>query len=299
MIFPEVTPVPDAPEGTDLEVTETDNEPTGADLTGTPVETDTESEGGTTDEADLFELKVDGQTLKLKKDELITRAQKAIAAEKRMQTAAKERQDALRLIELAKSDPLAFLKHLDPNLNEKDFLSKRMAALMEEEMLSPEEKQHREDMRELQRLRDERKTLEEQRQLEELNQMAAAQQKVLDQEIAQAITEAGLPRTKAAVKRVAEYMLEATELGLDIPASKIAQQVKKDLQAEALELLNQSDEETFASLLGKDLLTKAQKAGIKQIKKPGNPVEPKPVTQKEPKVDKVDPADFLRAQGIF
>lgn len=298
MIFPELPPPADeapveAPaDESAVELPEGTDEPTGTDLTGEP-----DSEGGTTDE--LFELKVDGQTLKLTKDELVTRAQKAIAAEKRMQSAAKERQDALRLIELAKQDPFALIKHLNPDLNEKDLLSRRMAALMEEELLSPQEKQQREDMRELQRLRNEKKTLEESRQQEELNKQAIEAQKVLDVEIAQAIQEAGLPRTKAAVKRVAEYLLEAIENGLDIPTSKIAQQVKKDLQEEAMELLNQSDEETFASLLGKDLLTKAQKASIKQIKKPGNSVEPRPAAPRETKSDKVDPSEFLRSQGII
>jgi hypothetical protein len=304
MIFPDINVTPEAAaegfedadqpqvEGTDTE----SSEPEGADITG-----DSESEGGTTDQAEeLFELKVDGQVLKLTKDELIARAQKSTAAESRLQQAAKEKKDALRLIELAKTDPLALLKHLQPDLNEKDFFSKRLAQLMEEELLSPQERQHRDDMSELQRLRAAQKDQETQRQQAELDKQMQEQQKVLDVEMGDAIKAAGLPRTQAAVKRVAEYALEALEAGLNIPMVKIAQQVKADMQAEVLELLNQSDEEAFSSLLGKDLLTKAQKASLKTIKKPGTSVTPTtPNKDKKEAPKRTTADDLLRAAGIF
>lgn len=306
MIFPDINVTPetaaegfedaDQPqvEGTDTEAAE----PEGADLTGEP---DTDSEGGATDKAEeLFELKVDGQTLKLTKDELIARAQKSTAAEKRLQQAAQEKKDALRLIELAKTDPVALLKHLQgESFNEKDFFSKRLAQLMEDELLSPQEKQHRADMTELQRLRAAQKEQETARQQEELDRQMGEQQKVLDVEMSEAIKAAGLPRTQAAVKRVAEYALEALEAGLNIPMAKIAAQVKADMQAEVMELLNQSDEEAFSSLLGKDLLTKAQKASIKQVKKPGQPVAPTQVKDKKEAPKRTTADDLLRAAGIF
>lgn len=262
---------------------------------------DTESEGGTTDQApeELFEIKVDGQIIKMTKDELLKEAQKSRAAGKRMQEAAKEKQDALRLIELAKKDPFALLKQLQPEMNEKDLLSKRLAALMEDELLTPQERQHRQDMLELQRYRQSMKDQEEQKQQEELNKLAAEQQQVLDKEIAEAISTVGLPKTKAAVKRVAEYMLDAIEAGLNVPVAKIAAQVKQDLQDEMMELLNQSDEDAFEQLLGKDLLTKAQKASLKQVKKPGNPVAPSAPRDKADKPKRETPEDFLRSQGIF
>lgn len=303
MIFPDETVTPEAAaaqlddietgEPIVQETTET-AEPAGADITG-----ETEQEPTPTVADDTFELKVDGQIVKLSKDELITRAQKAIAAEKRLQEAQKEKSDALRLIQLAKDDPFALIKHLQPTLDEKSLLSKRLAEIMDEELLTPEEKQQRQDMTELQRLRAEKKRQEEEAQAAELQRQAAEEQKKLDVEISEAIIAAGLPKTQAAVKRVAEYMLEAMEAGLKVPVAKIAQQVKADLQAEALELLNQSDEETFANLLGKDLLTKAQKASLKNIKKPGNPVEPSKPKDKAEKPAKTTADEFLRANGIF
>lgn len=288
-------PVTETPEVETPEVeTESTDEVIGTDLTGD------ESEGGTTDKVeDSFELVIDGETVKMTKAELIASAQKAKAADKRMQAAGKEKADALRLIELARTDPLAFAKSLDPNLNERDFLSKRLAQMMEEDMLSPEERQTRADMTELQRLRAQQKEHEQAQQHDELNKMAAEQQVVLDKEIAAAIQSVNLPRTKAAVKRVAEYMLEAMEAGISVPTDKIAAQVKKDMQAELMELLSSSDDDAFEQLLGKDLLTKAQKASLKKVKTPGEKVAPSTTPKEKVTKAKESPEDWLRSQGIF
>jgi len=252
---------------------------------------------------ELFELKVDGETQKLTKQQLIAQAQKAKAAEKRMQTAAQERDAAKKLVDLAKNDPVAFLKHLNgETFNEKDFFAKRLAALMEDEMLSPEEKQQRADMMELQELRKQAKEAKERLESERLQKEAEALQVEIDKEMADAIAAVGLPKTRAAVKRVAEYALDALENGLNVPMAKIAAQVKKDIQQEVLDLLGQSDEDAFEQLLGSDLLKKAQKTSLK-VKKPGEPVTPKEKAEiektKEKEKKRLTAADLHKEWGLL
>jgi hypothetical protein len=295
MIFPELpqttsdAPVDTTPEAIEVETEiEAEAEPFGSDITG---------EGPASSE--MFELKIDGKTIQVTKEDLIARAQKSSGAEARLKTAQKERADALRLIELAKSDPFALIKELNPLGDEKSAISKRLAQLMEEEMMSPEEKAHRADMEELLALRTEKSSAKQKLEEAELEAQVAQQQQKFDTEISEAIVEVGLPKNVATIKRVAEYLLEAYENNIEIPVKKVAQMVKADIRAEAQAILSGASEEDFADLLGKDLLTKAQKSSLANIKRPGNPVNPQ-AKKDAPKPDKkVTGDDWLREHGIF
>jgi hypothetical protein len=247
-----------------------------------------------------FELTVDGKSERIKKSELLKRASHASAAAKRMQEATKAKADATRLMNMLKENPLGALKELDGTFDQKAFLTKKLAELMDEEMLSPEERQTRQDLAELNSYRQKTKEAEEAKQREELDALAASTQKSLDDEIGEAIKSAGLPRTNSAVKRLATYMLEATEAGLTISTAKLAAQVKKDIQDEVMDLLNTSDDEAFSAILGSDLLTKAQKLSLKKIKTPGAPVAPTaPRKTEEANNRTTSTADFLKEAGIF
>lgn len=282
---------------------DTSSEPTDTPDTDNDVQDtlDAEPEVKTQEEIEEeFELTVDGKAERVKKSELLKRASHASAAAKRMQEATKAKADASRLMSMLKENPLAALKEIDANFDQKSFLTKKLAELMDEEMLSPEERQTRKDLEELNSYRQKTKDAEEAKQREELDALAASTQKSLDEEIGEAIKSAGLPRTNSAVKRLATYMLEATEAGLSIPTAKLAAQVKKDIQDEVLELLNTSDDEAFSAILGSDLLTKAQKLSLKKIKSPGNPVAPTAVRKTEEASNRTtSTADFLKEAGIF
>jgi hypothetical protein len=223
---------------------------------------------------ELFELVVDGKPEKLTKAEVLKRASHASAAAKRMQEATKQRGEAEQLLKLAKDNPMALIKHLQgETFDERDFLTKRMAELLEDQLMSPEEKSQRQQLSELETLRQEKRQREEAEKQAALEAQMKEESTRLDTEISQALTDNMIPRTPGAIRRMADYMLDAAEAGLDVPAAKIAAQVKKDMIAELTELLTVSDDEVFANLLGSDLLTKAQKLSLKKsVKQPAQVV---------------------------
>ena len=223
---------------------------------------------------EMFDLTVDGQVEKVSKSELLKRASHSSAAAKRLQEATVEKKAALRLAELLKSDPIRAAKELNKEFDERDFLTKRLAALMEDDMMSPTERQTRADLEELRLYREEQKQLKELSEREELDKIVQARQGELDIEISSAIKDVGLPKTAASVKRLATYMLDAEEAGLKVSTKALAEQVKADMKVELLELLNVADDDAFEQLLGSDLITKAQRASLKKLKQPGQKVDP-------------------------
>lgn len=244
----------------------------------TPGDTNTETEVSTTPTAaelveEMFDLTVDGQVEKVSKTELLKRASHSSAAAKRLQEATAEKKAALRLAELLKSDPIRAAKELRPDFDERDFLTKRLAALMEDDMLTPQEKQQRADLEELKSYREEQKLIKEQAERAELDRIVAERQGELSVELIEAHKSVGLPKTAASMKRLATYMLDAEEAGLKVSTVKLAEQVKADMRQEILELLNVADDDAFEQLLGSDLITKAQRASLKKIKQPGQKVD--------------------------
>lgn len=223
---------------------------------------------------ELFEIKVDGVTENVTRAELIKRASHSSGAAKRLTEATREKQAALRLSELLKSDPMKAARELNKDFDERTFLQERLAALMEDDMLSPQERQSRSDMTELQQLRQQVKDAKQAEERQEMDKLVEARKGELDVEIADALKSSGLPKTAAAVKRLASYMLDATEAGLNISADKLAAQVKADMQAEINQLLSVADDDAFEALLGSDLLSKAQRASLKKLKQPGAKVDP-------------------------
>jgi len=262
----------------------------------------THEDGSLPSGRELYKLIVDGQEEEVDIDELKKRASHSSGAAKRMQEATKAKEDATRLLGLLKQDPFAVLKELDESFDPKDFLSTRLAKLMEEELLTPEEKQQRADAEELRALREERKRAQEEREAKDLEMMAAKEREKLDVEFAQALKEAGVPSTKSAKARLAQAMLVDLENGTNTPIGTIALAVKAEMQQELMDLLSTADEDTFEQIMGSDLLTKAQKVAIRKHKSPGNkqPVRQTPMEKKEDKEERpMTPDEFRASLGLF
>jgi hypothetical protein len=240
-----------------------------SDPTSDPADTSTEASTEAISQEELFDLLSDGVTEKVTKAQLLQLASHGKAAAKRMTEASLEKKNALRLAELIRQNPIAAAKELTPDFNEKDFLTKRLAEMMDEELMSPQERQHRDDMAELQALRAATKKAKDDADSAELDRLTTEKHGELDVEFAEAMKEAALPKTMASARRLAQYMLDAEEAGLVIPTVKLAAQVKQDMIAELTQLLSVADDDAFESLLGSDLLTKAQKLSLKKVKTPG------------------------------
>lgn len=249
----------------------------------------------------LYKILVDGVEEEYDLDTLKKMASHGKGADKRMSEAGRLKQDTTKLLELLRQDPIAVRKELDKEFSEKKFLTERLAALMNEEMMTPAQKQQAQDARELQDYRESRRKEQEDIQQKELQATVNVEIQKLDVEFAQAFEEVGLPKTDEARRRLATIMLQAAENGQNIPTNTLAKFVKDEMHKELMALLSTSDDASFEALLGSDLLSKAQKLSLKKIKKPGNSVTPgaikRDVVQTKPKGRTRD--DFLGDLGMF
>lgn len=250
---------------------------------------------------ELYKLIIDGAEEELDIDELKKRASHASGAAKRMQEATKAKEDATRLLGLLKQDPFAVLKELDESFDPKDFLSTRLAQLMEEEMLTPEQRQQKQDALELAQLRAERQREKEEREQRDLEMLANQEREKLDIEFSEALKKAAIPNTKAAKARLANAMLMDLENGGTTPIDTVALSVKQEMQQELMELLATADEDTFEQIMGSELLTKAQKVAIRKHKSPGNrqPAIEKKDDKKDDAPKRMTPDDLRASLGIF
>lgn len=252
----------------------------------------------------LYKLMVDGQEEEVDIETLKKAYSHGKGADKRMTEAGRTKADALRVLDLLRADPIAALKELQgDSFNEKEFVTKRLAALMDDEMMSPEERTARQEADELKAYRAEKQKAKEEMEQKSLTAAMELESNNLYSEFSSAFQEAGLPQTLEANKRLATMMLEALENGQNIPARTLAKQVKQEMQAELIALLKGSDDDTFEQLLGSDLLTRSQKLSLKKVKSPGERQAPTGIkrepTSSPQATAKRTSSDFLRSQGLL
>lgn len=222
---------------------------------------------------EMFEFVANGQTERVTKSELLKLAAHGKGAAQAMTKAAQEKKNALRLADLIKKDPFTAAKEiLGQDFNEREFLTKKLAALMEEDMMTPEEKAHREQMAELESYRSEKKRAAQEKEDAEFAALVESTKGQLAEEMGSAMKEAGLAFTKNAQKRLAGLMADCLEHGLNVPTVKLAQQVKEDMRQEYLEDLETSDDDAFEAMLGSKGFERAQKLLKNKLKTPGERV---------------------------
>jgi hypothetical protein len=251
---------------------------------------------------EMYKLLIDGEEEEVDLDTLKKMASHGKGADKRMTEAQKLKQDAERLLAILGQDPIAVKRELNKDFDEKKFLTERISQLLEEEMLTPEERQAKEDAEELRAYREAKKKEAEEINNKNLQDSMQVEIQKLDVEFADAFEQTGLPKTNEARRRLATMMLEAVENGQQIPTLTLAKQVKKEMMEELSAILAVSDDQAFEDLLGSELLTKAQKLSLKKVKQPGNRTEPRTTPRDPPPGDKPQrktTAEFLREQGFF
>ena len=223
-----------------------------------------------------FKVKAAGKELEVTQDELIKAYQKSVGAEERMQKAAEAEKQAAAILRLAKENPRQFLAHPAIGADVKAFVQQVLNEQLEEELLTPEQKEAKAMKAELERLRQEQ---QEQKRMEEelrLQQLTEHYQEELSNQIVTALEGSNLPRNEQTVSRIAQYMQIALENGLEnVTAADVVPYVKRDYEQAIKALLGTADETALLSLLGDDLTSKAVKAHLNKTKtKPAVPQVP-------------------------
>lgn len=217
--------------------------------------------------ARLLKLKIDGEEMELPEDEVIKYAQMGKKANKTMQEAQQEKKRMMRLNEMARQDPMALLRELNPEFDEDDYVSKKLERQIERNMKSKEEQERDDAIEELRRYKQKEADQSKAKEDEDFDKLVVESRNRLDKEISEALQSISMKPSKASVKRLASYLLMAKNENLNLSAKDLAPMVKQDMIAEYMEQLELSDDDTFASMMGEKNLTRSQKIALAKLKK--------------------------------
>lgn len=249
---------------------------------------------------ELFELKVNGKVEKLTRSQLLLRAQKAEAGERRFREAAEAQKKAEALIAEFEADPEAVLAKLgkDPSA----IIDAHLAKKAKDATLTPEQ-------RELEQLRKERDELKAKHEATEKEKQTAAQaaedEKTaarLEETLLSAADKAGMDRNAQTLEQLCDVALEYIEMGIQVDAAQVCDEVqrrqKEHVSARDQKILSKLPDEKLAEYLGPDVLARLNKASLKQIPAPGT--KQKQTEPREPKPAKgyLSEADFDKALGF-
>lgn len=216
-----------------------------------------------------FKLKVDGQEIEeefdLNNEEaLIKELQLAKAAKKRMAEAQEAKRKAYEIMQSIDQDPANLLKRLGPKGYE--LAEQMLIEKMQEEMLSPEQKQLRQMEQELAKYKEQERALKEQEEQSKLQALEAKQAEHYQKTIIQALEDSGLPKTPEAVKRMAFLLHKNLELGLDLSAKELADEARKEYVMSLSQITKDATPEQLINLLDPDILKKLRKYDTDQFK---------------------------------
>ena len=237
-----------------------------------------------------FKLKVDGQEIEeeidLSDEETLKRhLQMSKAAQKRMSEAAKIRQQAEEVVGMFKGDLKSVLKQADKLGKTTEQVRKEIedyfAEILEEEMLSPEQKTIREAQRIVRENEEKQKREAQEKEAAVRSQLEQQYAQDYDKKISEALSNSGLPKTPKTVKRMASLMAKNLDLGLELEPKDLVQIVREDYLAEIKELFGATDGDTLLKLLGDDVANKIRKSDLARLKTPKPQQAPPPQAPKD------------------
>lgn len=184
---------------------------------------------------ELFEIKANGKTQRLTREELIRQAQLGYSATERFEQAAAEGKRINAILAKAKTHPIEHL--MEAGLTEDEareaFESWYSRKYIEPESLTPDQRKARALEDELKRYKQAEKDWQEKQRESQLQAETSAHREVIQKKIIEAMDANGLGKLSKAAKtfaisRIAFYMKKAAEQGYEAPMDLIAQQVKEE-----------------------------------------------------------------------
>jgi hypothetical protein len=223
--------------------------------------------------AETHKVKINGKEYDVTTQELITFAQKAAAADQRFQEAAQIRSDMESLFTNLKENPFPILERL--GINVREVAESYLYDLVQFEGLPEPERKRIEAERKL-------KTLEEQQaeqaKLAEEQQFEADTAKAMDaysNQIIGALSKIpSLPKTEKVVQRIAAYMYDGVQQGIDVTAEQAAQLVQQDLTNEYKHLASTMTPEQLIEMFGDEVAGKILQHKKGKVTKPENRATP-------------------------
>jgi hypothetical protein len=214
--------------------------------------------------ARMLKLKVDGKELELPESEVISRAAKASAADKRFQEAAQTRKQAEEIIKFAKDNPTEFFKRT--GMNAREWAEQYLLQEIQREQMTPEQKKAWENEQKLRQYEESEKQAKARAKAEQDAALERHHAEQYDQFFVKALSEVGLPRTPYTVSRMAQLEMVNLKKGLKLLPSQLATIVREDYIAEQKALFGSMEGDALMEILGKDNVKKLSKAQLSKYK---------------------------------
>jgi hypothetical protein len=233
-----------------------------------------------------LKLKLDGAETELPEDEVIRLAQQAKAGQKRFAEAHAIRQQAEEFIRRLKSDPASALADPNIGIDVKEFARQVVWDEIQEQTLTPEQKQARAEKAELERYK---KDAEERKAWEAEQQMLAVKKRYAseyDATITKALENSGLPKTEESVKKLANLLFHAADKGYDLTPEELAEEVKGSIVRDYQTLFSAMTPEQLIKTFGEDFFKKLREFDLRRLKSTTGKVynETKTEASSKPKV---------------
>lgn len=221
-----------------------------------------------------FSAKVNGRQQEVELDtgndaEVLKYIQKAMAADEKFQEAASLRKNVEMLVNELKTNPRAVLSHPELGLDIKKFAQDILNEELEELQKTPEQKELESLKKELQDKDKRLKAEEEGKRGAEMERLREQSFKQFDDDLTSALSSSSLPKSPYVIKRVADTLIEAVNLGfVDVTVHDILPIVEQQMHAEHQDMYGNMSEDAMEKIIGKNNLNRLRKKRLSQRSKP-------------------------------
>lgn len=228
-------------------------------------------EGMTAAEKKIWKLKADGEEFEFDATDeksVMREIEKARGASKRLQSAAEMRKQAETFYQMLK-EPATLRKVLeDPRIgvDVSKWAKEIIWEQMQEESMTPEQKTQRDRDREYEQLKADRDKSERTKLENEKKERQQVWEKDYEKKIMTALDLKGIPKDHQTVMKMAGYLENAIEQGIDLSPEDIADLVKADTGSYLKSYADSLTEEQFLEFLGEQNAEKLRKADLKRLR---------------------------------
>lgn len=224
-----------------------------------------EGQATETKEQRRLKVKVDNEELELDESEVINGYQRAKAANKRFEEAAKLKKQSEAFLEQLQKDPFKLLADPRLGVNAREAAEKYILEQLESEMLSPEEVAARKEKAELEQYRKDKDSEKKRQQEEKANQVKQKYVEDYTKQFQGALEKVSIPKTPETIKRMAQYLQASIKNGYETPISEIAEMVREDYLNEQKSLISNLNGQDLIKYFGEDVAKKIRQTDLGRL----------------------------------
>jgi hypothetical protein len=257
-----------------------------------------------------YSPKVNGRNVDLELDpnddaEMMKYLQKALASDEKFQEAAALRKNVEQLVNELKANPRGVLSHPDLGIDLKKFAEDILNEEIQELQKTPQQKQLEALQKQLEGEKKQREMLEEGKRSAEMARLEEQAFKQFDDDITASLEKyPNLPKSPYVVKRIADTMIEAINLGYkDATVKDIMPIVESQINSEMQKMFETMPEDLMEKLIGSNNLSRLRKTRLAKMKKVDTAAQVKSTgktsTTEAKEKDKTKPIKFNDIFGRF